>query len=104
MKLEKVCPSRTFFTCAYAWRNRGVVAFEPNMSSSRKNRTFEELTGMRKSRFMRVGRTETVVLLTEDTLGIGNEEGMKLSVFPGGFRSYIKSVLKSPPIRSRVWV
>ena len=62
-------PEEPFFTCAYACLKRGVVALVPNMSISMKNRTLVDLTGIRKSRLRRVGRTETVVLFTVATCG-----------------------------------
>ena len=94
MKLEKLCPSRTFSTCAYACRKRGVVAFVPNISNSIKVRTLVVDTGIRKSRFMRVGRTDTVLVFAVVRVGMGKVDGMKLSALPSGFGSNMKSDLK----------
>jgi hypothetical protein len=43
---------------------------------------------------MRVGRIDTVLVFAVVTLGTGKVEGMKLSAFPSGFGSNMKSDLK----------
>src|SRR3954447_21079808 len=84
---------------------RGVVELEPKRSPSTKNRTLPtSSTGTKKSRFNRVGRTDTVEFVPPPLVGTGMLEGMKRSVSPAGRKSRMKSFLKYPPIFKSVFV
>src|SRR5215471_13818142 len=95
MKLENVWPINRFFPCAYAWRRRGVVELEPKKSISRKNRIVRAISvGTRKSTLIRLGRTESVELLTlAGGVGMGMLAGIKRSWSPAGRGSNVRSVL-----------
>src|SRR3954452_3226860 len=84
---------------------RGVVELEPKRSPSTKNRTLPTSSnGIKKSRFSRVGRTDTVEFVPPPLVGTGILEGIKRSGSPAGLRSRMKSLLKQPPIFKSVFV